>query len=50
MQALIAMMSKRDRELIPCDTKFINWEKYLMETHIPGVMEYESREAARARL
>ncbi|CAL5063874.1 unnamed protein product [Urochloa decumbens] len=50
MQKLITMMDERDRELIPCDTKFINWEKYLMETHIPGVMEYESREAARARL
>jgi len=50
MQRLIAMMNERDRELIPCDAKFINWEKYLMETHIPGVMDYESREAARARL
>ncbi|CAL5081925.1 unnamed protein product [Urochloa decumbens] len=50
MQRLIMMMDEKDRELIPCDTKFINWEKYLMETHIPGVMEYESRAAARARL
>uniref|UniRef100_A0A0A9A7A2 Fatty acyl-CoA reductase n=1 Tax=Arundo donax TaxID=35708 RepID=A0A0A9A7A2_ARUDO len=50
MQRLIATMSERDTELIPCDTKLINWEKYLMETHIPGVMEFESREAARARL
>ncbi|CAN6196320.1 unnamed protein product [Urochloa humidicola] len=50
MQRLIMMMDEKERELIPCDTKFINWEKYLMETHIPGVMEYESRAAARARL
>ncbi|KAJ1290085.1 hypothetical protein BS78_02G215600 [Paspalum vaginatum] len=50
MQRLIAMTSERDRELIPCDTKFINWEKYLMETHVPSVMECESREATRARL
>jgi hypothetical protein len=50
MQRLITMMNDRDRELIPCDTKFINWEKYLMEIHIPSVMDYESREATRARL
>ncbi|OEL33363.1 Fatty acyl-CoA reductase 1 [Dichanthelium oligosanthes] len=50
MQRLITMMNERDRELIPCDTKLINWEKYLMETHIPGVMGYVSRETARARL
>ncbi|KAL6844828.1 hypothetical protein ACP4OV_025487 [Aristida adscensionis] len=50
MQKLIAMMNEIDRKLIPCDTKFISWEKYLMEIHIPGVMECESREATRARL
>ncbi|CAN6174690.1 unnamed protein product [Urochloa humidicola] len=50
MQRLISMMNDRDRELIPCDTKFINWEKYLMEIHIPGVMHCDSREATRARL
>uniref|UniRef100_A0A0A9ETG6 Fatty acyl-CoA reductase C-terminal domain-containing protein n=1 Tax=Arundo donax TaxID=35708 RepID=A0A0A9ETG6_ARUDO len=50
MQKIIAMMNERDRELIPCDAKLINWEKYLMETHIPGVMECESRETRRGRL
>ncbi|XP_062199922.1 fatty acyl-CoA reductase 1-like isoform X1 [Phragmites australis] len=50
MQRLMATMNERDRKLIPCDTKFINWEKYLTEIHFPGVMECESREATRARL
>ncbi|KAF0908514.1 hypothetical protein E2562_025874 [Oryza meyeriana var. granulata] len=50
MQNLMAMMTERDRELIPCNTKFINWDKYFLETHIPGVMDYESRELIRARL
>uniref|UniRef100_A0A0A9D1W2 Fatty acyl-CoA reductase C-terminal domain-containing protein n=1 Tax=Arundo donax TaxID=35708 RepID=A0A0A9D1W2_ARUDO len=50
MRRLIATMNERDRDLIPCDTKLISWEKYFMEIHIPGVMEYESRETTRARL
>ena len=52
MQKLIAMMDERDRDMIPCDIKFINWEKLFMEIYIPGVMEYESRiaKATRARL
>jgi len=46
------MMNERDRDMIPCDIKFINWEKLFMEIYIPGVMEYESRiaKATRARL
>uniref|UniRef100_A0A0A9FKK7 Fatty acyl-CoA reductase C-terminal domain-containing protein n=1 Tax=Arundo donax TaxID=35708 RepID=A0A0A9FKK7_ARUDO len=35
MQRLIATMSERERELIPCDTKLVNWEKYLMENSHP---------------
>ncbi|XP_015647956.1 fatty acyl-CoA reductase 1 isoform X1 [Oryza sativa Japonica Group] len=50
MQNLMGMVTERDRELIPCNIKFINWDKYFMETHIPGVMDYESRELTRARL
>uniref|UniRef100_A0A0D9XJ02 Fatty acyl-CoA reductase n=1 Tax=Leersia perrieri TaxID=77586 RepID=A0A0D9XJ02_9ORYZ len=50
MQNLMAMMTERDRELIPCNTRVINWNKYFVETHIPGVMDYESRELIRARL
>uniref|UniRef100_A0A0D9XIY9 Fatty acyl-CoA reductase n=1 Tax=Leersia perrieri TaxID=77586 RepID=A0A0D9XIY9_9ORYZ len=50
MQNLMAMMTERDRELIPCNTRVINWNKYFMETHIPGVMDYESRELTRARI
>nr|CAB3457347.1 unnamed protein product [Digitaria exilis] len=50
MQRLITMMNEVDRELVLCDTKLINWEKYLMEIHIPGVMDCESREPTRARL
>ncbi|XP_066390418.1 fatty acyl-CoA reductase 1-like isoform X3 [Miscanthus floridulus] len=50
MQRLITFLNERDRELIPCDSKFINWKKYLMEIHFPSVMECESREATRARL
>jgi fatty acyl-CoA reductase len=46
----MGMVTERDRELIPCNIKFINWDKYFMETHIPGVMDYESRELTRARL
>uniref|UniRef100_A0A0D9XJ00 Fatty acyl-CoA reductase n=1 Tax=Leersia perrieri TaxID=77586 RepID=A0A0D9XJ00_9ORYZ len=48
MQNLMAMMTERDRELIPCNTRVINWNKYFVETHIPGVMDYESRELIRA--
>jgi len=40
MQKLIAMMDERDTEMVPCDIKFINWEKLFMEIHIPGVMEW----------
>uniref|UniRef100_A0A0E0HAC5 Fatty acyl-CoA reductase n=1 Tax=Oryza nivara TaxID=4536 RepID=A0A0E0HAC5_ORYNI len=36
MQNLMGMVTERDRELIPCNIKFINWDKYFMETHIPG--------------
>jgi len=39
MQKLIAMMDERDTEMVPCDIKFINWEKLFMEIHIPGVKE-----------
>ncbi|RLM87265.1 hypothetical protein C2845_PM04G19070 [Panicum miliaceum] len=49
MQSLYDDERQRQRT-DPCDTKFINWEKYLMEIHIPSVMDYESREATRARL
>jgi len=50
MQRLITFLNERDRELIPCDSKFINWKKYLREIHLPSVMECESREATRERL
>lgn len=50
MQKLMTIVNERDGELIPCDTRFINWEKYLMEIHIPGVMKCETREETRTRL
>ncbi|TVU25755.1 hypothetical protein EJB05_28262, partial [Eragrostis curvula] len=50
MQYLIATMSEPEGELIPCDMKLIDMETYLMEIHIPSVVEFISREAKRARL